>query len=138
MCIAHMKHVGSDEDIKFREKTYQIDFASMDRVAMVTMTVYFGYLVVAAVVLDAFAAIVGASYLAVCQPVAHCPSVCTCPCAGQSDVPENLCQSSIRHYASPFGFDEIANVKVSIAIDFHCTYIHLALCVCHVMRYCHL
>lgn len=87
---------------KDKKQTYRIDFASMDRVATVTMPVYFGYLVVAAVVLDAFVAIVDASYLAVFQPVARHPFVCTCPYAGPSDVPENLYRSTITHYVSAF------------------------------------
>lgn len=73
--------------------THQIDFASTGRVATVTMPVYFGYLVVAAAVPDAFGAIADASSLAVFRLGARRPSVCTCPCAGPSDAPENLYQS---------------------------------------------
>lgn len=61
--------------------TYQTDFASMDRAVRVAILVCFGYLVVAAVDLDASVHSADASYFVVFQRAAHFPSVCTFPCA---------------------------------------------------------
>lgn len=59
----------------------------MGKVAMLMTPVYFGYLVVVAVVPGEFAATADASFLAAC-PLVDRQFVCTFPYAGHSDEPE--------------------------------------------------
>lgn len=76
--------------------TYQTDFASMGRAVRVAIPMSFGYLVVAAVDLDASVHFADASYFVVFQRAAHCPSVCTFPCAG-FDEPATIANEKEVH-----------------------------------------
>lgn len=65
----------------------------MDRAVRVAILMSFGYLLVVAVVLDAFVQFADASYFVVFQQAAQFPFVCTFPCA-DFDEPEN--RSSLK------------------------------------------
>lgn len=109
------------------KNTYQTDFASMDRAVRLAILVSFGYLVVAAVDPDAFVDFVDASYSVVFQRAAHFPSVCTFPCV---DFDEPAVEVA--------GRKENAKLTFKFKQTEKCAYIDLALCMCHMMRYCHL